>query len=103
MAPPERRRRLNELTGVDVQGGEEIGDFNGSGFSRVVFLTQNDDYGNGAQASIEQELQAAGHRYEKVAEEAVILRLAVSVLLPLCSQRSALHSAWPPRRWLPLA
>jgi branched-chain amino acid transport system substrate-binding protein len=40
-----------------------------SGFRRIAFLTQNDAYGNGAQAAIEQELQAAGDRYEKVAEE----------------------------------
>jgi branched-chain amino acid transport system substrate-binding protein len=40
-----------------------------SGFRRVAFLTQNDAYGNGAQASIEGELKAAGHDYQKVAEE----------------------------------
>ncbi len=40
-----------------------------SGFRRIAFLTQNDAYGNGAQASIESELKAAGHQYEKVAEE----------------------------------
>lgn len=36
---------------------------------RVAFLTQNDAYGNGAQASIEAELKKMGHAYEKVAEE----------------------------------
>jgi branched-chain amino acid transport system substrate-binding protein len=36
---------------------------------RVAFLTQNDAYGNGAQASIEAELKKRGHVYEKVAEE----------------------------------
>jgi branched-chain amino acid transport system substrate-binding protein len=36
---------------------------------RVAFLTQNDAYGNGAQASIEAELKKLGHAYEKVAEE----------------------------------
>ncbi|MBE0550556.1 MAG: ABC transporter substrate-binding protein [Rubrivivax sp.] len=36
---------------------------------RVAFLTQNDAYGNGAQASIEVELKKLGHAYEKVAEE----------------------------------
>jgi branched-chain amino acid transport system substrate-binding protein len=36
---------------------------------RVAFLTQNDAYGNGAQASIEAELKKLGHVYEKVAEE----------------------------------
>ena len=36
---------------------------------RVAFLTQNDAYGNGAQASIEAELKRLNHVYEKVAEE----------------------------------
>ncbi|GAA4401954.1 ABC transporter substrate-binding protein [Quisquiliibacterium transsilvanicum] len=36
---------------------------------RVAFMTQNDAYGNGAQASIEGELKKLGHAYEKVAEE----------------------------------
>jgi branched-chain amino acid transport system substrate-binding protein len=36
---------------------------------RVAFLTQNDAYGNGAQASIEAELKKMGYAYEKVAEE----------------------------------
>jgi branched-chain amino acid transport system substrate-binding protein len=36
---------------------------------RVAFLTQNDAYGNGAQASIEAELKKLGHAYEKVADE----------------------------------
>ena len=36
---------------------------------RVAFLTENDAYGNGAQASIEAELKKMGHTYEKVAEE----------------------------------
>ena len=36
---------------------------------RVAFMTQNDAYGNGAQASIEAELKKLGHAYEKVAEE----------------------------------
>jgi branched-chain amino acid transport system substrate-binding protein len=36
---------------------------------RVAFLTQNDAYGNGAQASIETELKKLNHAYEKVAEE----------------------------------
>ena len=36
---------------------------------RVAFLTQNDAYGNGAQASIEAELKKLGYAYEKVAEE----------------------------------
>jgi branched-chain amino acid transport system substrate-binding protein len=36
---------------------------------RIAFLTQNDAYGNGAQASIEGELKKLNHVYEKVAEE----------------------------------
>ncbi len=36
---------------------------------RVAFMTQNDAYGNGAQASIEAELKKLNHSYEKVAEE----------------------------------
>jgi branched-chain amino acid transport system substrate-binding protein len=40
-----------------------------SGAKRIAFLTENDAYGNGAQASIEAELKKLGHAYEKVAEE----------------------------------
>lgn len=36
---------------------------------RIAFLTQNDAYGNGAQASIEAELKKLNYAYEKVAEE----------------------------------
>jgi len=36
---------------------------------RVAFLTENDAYGNGAQASIEEAMKKLGHAYEKVAEE----------------------------------
>jgi branched-chain amino acid transport system substrate-binding protein len=36
---------------------------------RVAFLTQNDAYGNGAQASIELELKKLNYSYEKVSEE----------------------------------
>lgn len=36
---------------------------------KIAFLTQNDAYGNGAQASIEGELKKLNHTYEKVAEE----------------------------------
>ncbi len=36
---------------------------------RVAFLTQNDAYGNGAQASIEAELKKLNWEYQKVAEE----------------------------------
>jgi branched-chain amino acid transport system substrate-binding protein len=37
--------------------------------TRVAFLTENDAYGNGAQAAIEGELKKLNHAYEKVAEE----------------------------------
>ncbi len=36
---------------------------------KIAFLTQNDAYGNGAQASIENELKKLNWAYEKVAEE----------------------------------
>jgi branched-chain amino acid transport system substrate-binding protein len=36
---------------------------------RIAFLTENDAYGNGAQASIEGELKRMNYAYEKVAEE----------------------------------
>ena len=39
------------------------------GARRIAFLTENDAYGNGAQASIEKELDALGHEYELVAVE----------------------------------
>lgn len=39
------------------------------GAKRIAFLTENDAYGNGAQASIEKELDAMGHDYEIVAVE----------------------------------
>jgi branched-chain amino acid transport system substrate-binding protein len=41
----------------------------GSKAKRVAFLTENDAYGNGAQASIEEELKKLNYSYEKVAEE----------------------------------
>ena len=39
------------------------------GASRIAFLTENDAYGNGAQASIEASLDEMGHDYEIVAVE----------------------------------
>jgi branched-chain amino acid transport system substrate-binding protein len=36
---------------------------------KIAFMTENDAYGNGAQASIEAELKKLNHEYEKVAEE----------------------------------
>lgn len=40
-----------------------------NGFSRVAFLTENDAYGLGAQASIEAALESRGHGYEIVGVE----------------------------------
>jgi branched-chain amino acid transport system substrate-binding protein len=41
----------------------------GLGAKRIGFLTQNDAYGNGAQASLEQEMQKAGKGWEIVVTE----------------------------------
>ncbi|GMG84945.1 ABC transporter substrate-binding protein [Paralimibaculum aggregatum] len=40
-----------------------------NGLTRVAFMTENDAYGEGAQASIEAGLKAIGHSYEVVAVE----------------------------------
>jgi branched-chain amino acid transport system substrate-binding protein len=59
--------RLNSSNGQD---GRVIAEYLAkSGAKRIAFLTQNDAYGNGAQASIESELKAFNHAYDKVAEE----------------------------------
>lgn len=58
------------LNSSNAQDGHVIAEhLKAGGFKRIAFLTQNDAYGNGAQASIENELKAVGHSYEKVAEE----------------------------------
>jgi branched-chain amino acid transport system substrate-binding protein len=59
------------LNASNTQGGAAVaqviaGTLNGK---RIAFLTENDAYGNGTQASIEAELKRLGHDYEKVAEE----------------------------------
>lgn len=59
------------LNASNTQGGAAVarviaGSLNGK---RIAFLTENDAYGNGTQASIEAELRRLGHAYEKVAEE----------------------------------
>ena len=59
------------LNASNTQGGAAVaqviaGTLNGK---RIAFLTENDAYGNGTQASIEAELKRLGHAYEKVAEE----------------------------------
>lgn len=58
------------LNSSNAQDGAVIANYIKSvGAKRLAFLTENDAYGNGAQASIEQGLKAIGHSYEKVAEE----------------------------------
>jgi branched-chain amino acid transport system substrate-binding protein len=59
------------LNSSNSQDGAVIANYivNTAKAKRVAFLTQNDAYGNGAQASIEAELKKLGHVYENVAEE----------------------------------
>jgi len=59
------------LNSSNSQDGAVIANYiaNVAKVKRVAFLTQNDAYGNGAQASIEAELKKMGYAYEKVAEE----------------------------------
>lgn len=59
------------LNSSNSQDGAVIASFlaNRVKAKRIAFMTQNDAYGNGAQASIESELKKLGHAYEKVAEE----------------------------------
>ncbi len=58
------------LNSSNAQDGQVIADhLKANGAKRIAFLTQNDAYGNGAQASIENMLKAIGHAYEKVGEE----------------------------------
>jgi branched-chain amino acid transport system substrate-binding protein len=60
--------RLNASNTQGGAAGAQViaGALNGK---RIAFLTENDAYGNGTQASIESELKRLGHAYEKVAEE----------------------------------
>ncbi|MFN5510231.1 MAG: ABC transporter substrate-binding protein [Burkholderiales bacterium] len=59
------------LNSSNSQDGAVIADYiaNRAKARRIAFLTQNDAYGNGAQASIEAELKKLNWSYEKVAEE----------------------------------
>ncbi len=59
------------LNSSNSQDGAVVADYiaNNLKAKRVAFLTQNDAYGNGAQASIEAELKKLNYAYEKVAEE----------------------------------
>lgn len=59
------------LNSSNTQDGAVIANYiaNVAKAKRVAFLTENDAYGNGAQASIEAELKKLNYSYEKVAEE----------------------------------
>ena len=59
------------LNSSNSQDGAVIADYiaNRLKAKRIAFMTQNDAYGNGAQASIENELKKLNYAYEKVAEE----------------------------------
>jgi branched-chain amino acid transport system substrate-binding protein len=59
------------LNSSNSQDGAVIADYiaNRMKAKRIAFLTQNDAYGNGAQASIEAELKKLNWAYEKVVEE----------------------------------
>ena len=59
------------LNSSNSQDGSVIANYiaNITKAKRVAFVTQNDAYGNGAQASIELELKKLNYSYEKVAEE----------------------------------
>jgi len=58
------------LNSSNAQDGEVIAKYIAdAGAKRVAFLTENDAYGNGAQASIEAALERMGYDFEKVAEE----------------------------------
>jgi branched-chain amino acid transport system substrate-binding protein len=59
------------LNASNSQGGAAVASViaNKLKAKRIAFLTENDAYGNGTQASIEAELRRLGYEYEKVAEE----------------------------------
>jgi branched-chain amino acid transport system substrate-binding protein len=59
------------LNSSNSQDGTVIADYiaNRAKAKRVAFLTENDAYGNGAQASIEDSLKQLKHAYDRVAEE----------------------------------
>ncbi|MFC3124210.1 ABC transporter substrate-binding protein [Pseudoroseomonas globiformis] len=58
------------LNSSNAQDGRVIAEhLKASGAKRVAFVTQNDAYGTGAQASIEAALKELGHDYTKVGEE----------------------------------
>jgi branched-chain amino acid transport system substrate-binding protein len=59
------------LNSSNSQDGAVIADYiaNRLKAKRIAFITQNDAYGNGAQASIEGELKRLNYPYKKIAEE----------------------------------
>jgi branched-chain amino acid transport system substrate-binding protein len=58
------------LNSSNAQDGAVVAQFIADeGAKRIAFLTENDAYGTGAQASIEGALKEMGYDYEKVAEE----------------------------------
>jgi len=59
------------LNASNAQGGAAVAQViaNTLKAKRIAFLTENDAYGNGTQASIEAELKRINYGYEKVAEE----------------------------------
>ncbi|MEX1236249.1 MAG: ABC transporter substrate-binding protein [Roseovarius sp.] len=58
------------LNSSNAQDGAVVAQFIADeGAKRIEFLTENDAYGTGAQASIEGALEEMGYEYEKVAEE----------------------------------
>ncbi|WP_047997528.1 ABC transporter substrate-binding protein [Puniceibacterium sp. IMCC21224] len=58
------------LNSSNAQDGAVVARFIAdAGATRIAFLTENDAYGTGAQASIEASLKEMGYEYEKVAEE----------------------------------
>jgi branched-chain amino acid transport system substrate-binding protein len=59
------------LNSSNTQDGAVIANYiaNVAKAKKIAFLTQNDAYGNGAQASIEDALKKLNYAYEKVAEE----------------------------------
>ncbi len=59
------------LNAANAQGGAAVAQViaNTLKAKRVAFLTENDAYGTGTQASIEAELKRLNYAYEKVAEE----------------------------------
>jgi branched-chain amino acid transport system substrate-binding protein len=78
------------LNASNSQGGAAVARVIAQTFKakRVAFLTENDAYGIGTQASIEAELKRLGHDYERVAEEKFPFAQA-DFRIPLTNVRAA--------------